>query len=106
MPTTKESGIDDKHIPIEECKEQLDDSSSEDLESINEEGRCHCFYSKYLDSCFIDFIQDFDLENIIESDYRPSPLKRPTSNKNLSKNITFVNATSAQIKTKTGKGKR
>lgn len=39
VPTTKESHIDDRQIPIEEWKENIYDSSSEDLESINEEGK-------------------------------------------------------------------
>jgi hypothetical protein len=69
----------------------------------------HCFDSKFLDSCSIDSVGEYNfsnLENIIESDYRPSPEKRMASNKNLSSNITFVNASSASLKTKTVKSKR
>ena len=67
------------------------------------------FDSEFLDSCSIDSVGEYNfsnLENIIESDYRPSPDKRMDSNKNLSNNITFVNASSASLKTKTVKSKR
>jgi hypothetical protein len=67
------------------------------------------FDSEFLDSYSIDSVGEYNfsnLENIIESDYRPSPDKRMASNKNLSNNITFVNASSASLKTKTVKSKR